>query len=55
MALKDEGSSITVKGMRAMIDFGATDNTTSPSEVVYVPLKPTKILLGLRELVRLVP
>ena len=47
MALKDEGSSIIIKGMRAVTNPIATGNTTSLSEVVCVPLKPTRILPGL--------
>ena len=47
MTLKDEGSSITVKGTRVMTNPIVTGNTTFPSEAVYVSLKPTKILLGL--------
>ena len=34
MALKDEGSSITVKGTRVVIGLAIMGNTTSASEVV---------------------
>ena len=44
MALEDEGSLITVNRTRAVIDTATIGNTTSPSEVFCVPLKPTKIL-----------
>ena len=50
MALKDEGLFITLKGTRVVTGPSAIGNTTSPSEVVCVPLKPTKILPGLRRL-----
>ena len=50
MALKDEGSSITIKGTRAVTGPTITSNTTSPSKVVCVSLKPTKVLLKLRRL-----
>ena len=53
MALKDKGSSITVKGTRAMIGPVETNNTISPSELVYDPLNPTNIPSGLRKLLGL--
>ena len=34
MVLKDEGLSINVKGMKSMTGPTATDNTTSPNELV---------------------
>ena len=46
ITLKEEGSSITVNGMSIVIGPTVTSNTTSPSEVVCVPLKPTRILFG---------
>ena len=55
MTLKDEGSSITVKGTRVMTNPIVTGNTTFPSEAVYVSLKPTKILLGLQRLLSWYP
>ena len=51
MALKDEGSLIITKGMRAVTGLAATgNNTTSLSEVVCVPLKPANIIPKLRRL-----
>ena len=50
MALKDEGSPITVSGIRAVNGPVVTSNTTSPNELVNVPLKPTRTLLRLRRL-----
>ena len=45
MELKEEGLFIMVKGMSAMTDLTETSNTTSPSKVVWVPLKPIKIII----------
>ena len=38
MLLKDEGSSITTSGTKAMLCPIETDNTISPNELVYDPL-----------------
>ena len=46
MALKEEGSSIIVNGTSTVTGFAVTGNTTSLSEVIWVPLKPTNILPG---------
>ena len=53
MALK-EGSSITMKGTSGVTSPIETGNMTSPSKVVWVPLKPIRTLLGFRGY-RLVP
>ena len=50
MVLKDEGSSITLSGTKAVIGPTETDNTISLNELVYDPLKPINTLLGLRRL-----
>ena len=50
MVLKDEGPSITVSGIREVTGSVETDNTISPNELVYDPLKPTNTLPGLRRL-----
>ena len=50
MVLKDEGSSITLSGTKAVIGPTEIDNTISPNELVCDPLKPTNTLLGLRRL-----
>ena len=46
MALKEEGLSITMKGTSTVTCPIETGNMTSPSEVVLVPLQPTRTLLG---------
>ena len=50
MALKDEGSSITMSRTRAMTGPTETGNTVSTSELVCDPLKPTNTLSGLRRI-----
>ena len=50
MALKDEGSSITVSGTKAVTGPAKTNNTISPSELVCDPLKPYNTLPRLRRL-----
>ena len=50
MALKNESSSITMSGTRAVTSPTETDNTISPNELVYDPLKVTNTFPGLRRL-----
>ena len=50
MELKDEGSSITISGIRVMTGLSVTSSTTSSNELVCVPLKPTNTLFGFRRL-----
>ena len=50
MALKDEGPSITVSGIREVTVSAETGNTISPNELFYDPLKPTNTLSRLRRL-----
>ena len=49
MALKDEGSSITISGTRAVTGPSVTGSIISPNELVCVPLKSTNILLDCEE------
>ena len=44
MTLKEEGSSIVVKGTKAITSLGNIGNMILLSEVVWVPLKPTEIM-----------
>ena len=55
MALKDEGSSITINKTRVMTGPAVTGNNISPTKEAYVPLKPTKTLLGFSRLSGLYP
>ena len=50
IALKDEGSSITVSGTRAVTGLVETGSTISPNELVCDPLKPANTLPRLRRL-----
>ena len=50
MALNEEGSSITIKNTSTMTSPIEMGNNTSPSKVFWVPLKPTRTLLGFRRL-----
>ena len=45
IALKDEVSSITVSGTKAVTSATETGNTISPKELVCDPLKPTNTFL----------
>ena len=50
IALKFDGSSITVSGTKAVIEPLKIGNTISPSDWVNVPLNPTRTLPGLHRL-----
>ena len=50
MALKDDDSSITVSGTKAVTSPTETGRTIPPSELVCDPLKQTNTLPGLRRL-----
>ena len=50
MALKDEGSLITMNRMRVVTGPAITGSTISLSEAVNVPLKPTNNLSGFQRL-----
>ena len=48
IALKDEVSSISVSGTKAVIGPTETDSAISPKELFYDLLKPTNTLPGLQ-------
>ena len=50
MALKEEGSSITIKNTSTMTSSIEMSNNTSPSKMFWVPMKPTRTLLGFQRL-----